>query len=278
MRSEEAAGIALSDDADHTISVMAQDVIRAWAREHNISVGARGRLPQAALTAYFNTTDHAPQESISSMLQPAVASAATINNYEPLADYLEPRFGSIYDWDNSSIRWGVEGGFDVQRWTVELKAAVTHYFLHEVSDADYAALLQETGSRPSDDRAAEVGWIVDHNQPWEVADACHKAAIDKAPTLGAVLNPRLSELGAEDLIWDAALWLDANARYDQLLEIARYRYLAGGFPEDDTYSSYQDPRFGARERLIDVLVDKLSPDELAHDWDHVGDAASLDPV
>src|SRR5689334_3237478 len=105
---------------------MRQDVIRAWAHERNIPVGMRGRLPRAVVDTYLKQKDRTAREPLPVEQE---AQPTPINTYEPLADYLEPRFGNIYDWENSIVPWVAEGDFDVQPWTDDVREAITEYLL-----------------------------------------------------------------------------------------------------------------------------------------------------
>lgn len=267
-------GIDLRRVAGHTIPAMTQDAIRAWAQKNNMPIGTRGRLPRAVLDAYHKRTGGGAQGALAAEQPPEPIPA--VNTYEPLVDYLEPRFGNLYDWDNTMVPYVDENGFDVQPWTEELREAVADYLLHEVSDADYTALLQEVGRGPSDDRAEQVAWITTHNQPWEVAYASHRVATKNAPTLHAVLRHRPPELGPEDLKDDAATWLEVHATYDQLVEVVKYEHLRGTIPTPARYSWHPDPESTARDQLIQSLLNALPLEQLLAAWDAIAGMAPTD--
>src|SRR5690348_11544929 len=58
----------------------------------------------------------------------------SIATLEPLADYLAPQFGNIYEFNLPGA-----DSFAVQERTDELRHAVKHYLVDEVSEDDYAA-------------------------------------------------------------------------------------------------------------------------------------------
>jgi ABC-type phosphate/phosphonate transport system substrate-binding protein len=60
---------------------------------------------------------------------------ATQPSLEPLADYLEPQFGNIYDYD-ILVR---------QEWTDELRQAVRHFIVDLAEDELYRHALERLG-------------------------------------------------------------------------------------------------------------------------------------
>jgi hypothetical protein len=64
--------------------------------------------------------------------------------FELLANYLEPRFGNIYEYNLD----GDEMGSKPQEWTDELAEAVRDYLLHQLPDDIYAWLLDPDHGSP----------------------------------------------------------------------------------------------------------------------------------
>lgn len=264
-------------------AAMQHDLIRQWAREKGIPVGSRGRLPQTVVAAYQEEMRQPPDDSpaLERQKQPE---AAAINSFDPLADYLEPRFGDIYEQPG-------------EHWTPELEAAVTEYLLREVTDADYALLAQVFGwprgnrAMVDDDYAAMVrqvygwqagtrdqqtAWIIEHHRPWNLAYFLHRIAIRNAPTLRTVLTNRPDYLDADDLRWDAGVWLGAHATYDKLAALARIKGLTRKIPTPWDFPGDANPAEAARARLLDVLMEALSADEFVDGWSRIADVAPTD--
>src|ERR1700722_19850542 len=105
------------------------------------------------------------------------------SSHEPLADYLEPSFGDIYDTDN----------FEAQPWTEALRKTVIQYLttvdeqLYECA-MDCLGLKAERGAR-----SEEVQYVISSWRPWEVADAFHRTAV--------VLQPSPENLVTEKSHW-----------------------------------------------------------------------------
>lgn len=179
------------------------------------------------------------------------------DTFEPLADYLEPRFGDVYE------QMG-------EHWTPDLRAAVTEYLLRKVSDADYGALLQELAELslvPASSRTEQVTWIIDQNTPLDIAYACHLVAIQQAPTLDAVLAPRPNGLEPDDLALDAVLWLGTHATYQTLVSLA---WEAGvpprTIPTSRDFLGSPDPAERATAWLLNTFADAVSPTRLGAAW------------
>lgn len=97
--------------------------------------------------------------------------------FEPLADYLQPRFGSLYS-DGSAEE---TDPFAVRLWSLELEKAVKHYLVHEVSDEDYARFVDALDCVvPDGSREEQAAAILSQQLPWEVASASHWAAVEAA--------------------------------------------------------------------------------------------------
>lgn len=242
---------------------MKQDAIRQWARERNIPVGQRGRLPQAIVLAYQKEMGQTPDGS-QSPERPKQSAGATIQSFDPLADYLEPRFGDIYT-QYDELR---------DRWTPKLKDAVTHYLLHEVTDTDFEALsISHLTHVPiGDTRSAQVQSIVDREYPSEIAYALHSVAIEHAPSLDAVLGQDSDQVG---LKIDCARWLYENGSYGRLVEVARISGLLRTLHVPEVPLPDAD-ELDARVWLTDELLDRLSIEALVDAWHYVITPATTD--
>jgi transposase len=184
---------------------------------------------------------------------------------DPLADYLEPRFGSIYADDLTAD----DGFVDYRPWTPDLKQAVTQYLVHEVTDEDYARFVEELFyDVPDGSREVQAAAIVDQQPPWEIAYAFHRAAVKAVPTLDQLIGDRdtWEDAGQQD---DAQFWLEANATEGQLVELARYT----NHPERNPGIWY------ARPFAWDLAFAwgwDLTPSRLLKAWHHVIGPADSD--
>lgn len=194
---------------------MRQGMIRQWARERNLAIGNRGRLPQSIVEAFQREkaasagSDERPEDA-------AQPTGSGFGPLEPLARYLEPQFGNVYDWENSIVPYVAEGDFDVQPWTDEVRQAVRNYLLHGVpKQLLEAAFPHHKGDPPEE-------WVDDvlaSNQPWEVAYLFHEGAVASLPTLDALIG-HLQTWPFEDDRDDAADWLKGHVTEPQLKETA----------------------------------------------------------
>lgn len=195
---------------------MKQDVIRAWAKERKLPIGARGRLPQTVLDAYRKETGRTTQASPPSDQEPE--SETPINAYEPLADYLEPRFGNIYDGENSIVPYVDRNGWRVQTWTDAVRAAIREYLLQVAPEP---LLRQAFPDYMGERTEAWADSLLDtFPEPWEVAYWLHETAVTSVPTLEALIGglqawPELPE----DVRADVTDWLEEHATRDQLRRI-----------------------------------------------------------
>jgi transposase len=189
---------------------------------------------------------------------------------EPLADYLEPQFGNIYVYNLVE-----QNGFDVQPWTDELRQAVNHYLVHEVTDDEYAAFLSQFEHEyemPLGGREGQVEFIMKVAEAWEIAYAFHLAAVSAVPTLDALIGhlknwPREDQpWGAEDEQWDAAAWLDAHASQEQLHALADI--VSHGW-----VSTWEQDQAGWDSWLF---TEYLTPSQLLRVWHQVIDPAESD--
>jgi transposase len=150
---------------------------------------------------------------------------ATPDSLEPLAEYLEPRFGDIYESD---------AGAFTRAWSDELRQAVRHYIAEAVADELYRhAILHlfEWNWDLEAPRAQVAESIVAHEQPWEIAYAFHVAAAILQPTLESLVT-RLDSWGTgedRDACLDAVHWLANNATAVQLHDM--FRLTPGPLPE-----------------------------------------------
>lgn len=182
---------------------------------------------------------------------------------EPLADYLEPQFGNIYDYKLPAPRSVLE----VQEWTEELRRAVWNYLVHEVGDDGYAAFLNEYRYVvPRGDRKAEAADIIKAAEAWEIANAFHLAAVKAVPTLDQFIG-QLETWPDVNVRVDVAEWLDAHASVEQLYELAE----ATGHPERDTDAPSYSP-----EPIGEDFTCALSPSDLLAAWHHVVGPAPSD--
>lgn len=181
---------------------------------------------------------------------------------DPLADYLKPRFGNIYGYNLIVLH-----GNELQEWTDELRQAIKHYLVHEVSDTDYAAFVGELEYEPPPGtRESQADAIIDLHDAWEIAHAFHQAAVKAIPALDGLIGQRASwqHAGQQE---DAAEWLDAHATKEQLAELAEIT----DHPEYDPATPWYRPEPVGRD-----FTWTLTPPELLHAWHQVAGPAPTD--
>ena len=177
---------------------------------------------------------------------------------ELLANYLEPRFGNIYD---DLLTWRDDP------WSTELKDAVRHFLLQVLDEHILAELLDRPGDQPPDEpsRQREVDDFIAGQQPWEVALAVRNAAVVVVPTLDELIG-QLETWPDGDIEFDVETWLDAHASQDQVRQMARFSNHPDLRRRDGTWSP-----------LPDDLIRVLGPRELLAAWHRVtGPALSPD--
>lgn len=236
---------------------MRQDVIRQWARERNLAIGSRGRLPQSVFEAFQRenaasaANDGHPQDGA----QPADSEFGPL---EPLARYLEPQFGNIYDWDSTVVPYISDDFF--QPWTDEVRQAVRNYLLYEAPEH----LLDRTFPERKETRSEEwVDEVLQGYQPWKVALRFHEAAVALLPTLDALIG-NLQAWPYEDDREDAIYWLEGHTTDSQL------RWLATVSEQADLV---QRPYYA--NRAFDI-VQRLEPPALLKAWHEVVRPAASD--
>jgi transposase len=174
-----------------------------------------------------------------------------IASLEPLADYLEPEFGNIYD-----CNFTVVDGFDVQQWTPELQMAVKRWLMHEVP-LDLRSELALRLGYPEHDAGAkekEIDALFESYEPWEIANIVRQVAVVAIPTLEALIG-HLGEWPFEDVRWDASVWLAHHGTEQQLRRMAT----ASGNDKDP-------PAWADTESISHTLGQALEPPELLSAW------------
>ncbi|GAA3894278.1 hypothetical protein GCM10023084_53880 [Streptomyces lacrimifluminis] len=128
-----------------------------------------------------------------------------MNPYEPLANYLEPIFGNIYEYNMD------EPGFDRQEWTNELREAVIHYLEHGLPEDIAVTLFCLDGEALKDPgvKRAAIDDLLKGCDAWEVAFEVRGAAVRAVPTLDQLIG-HLDAWPSRDEAVDAELWLEAN--------------------------------------------------------------------
>ena len=172
------------------------------------------------------------------------------NSLEPLADYLRPRFGSIYDYNFRTV-----GQFDVQDWTDELKEAVEHYLIYEVPEELRAPLGTRLRLRRASKKDAKD--IIAIYQPWEIANIFRDASVIALPSLDALIG-HSRRWPSETERWDADTWLEAHSSGDQLSQVA-------------AVSGHRELLQPARINLAFGLVHALQPPALLAAWKEVAE-------
>jgi transposase len=181
---------------------------------------------------------------------------------EPLADYLEPQFGNIYEYNLPG-----SGSFEVQEWTDELRPAVKQYLVREVSDDDYAAFLDELAfDVPAGARTDQADHIIERAEAWEIAHAFHLAAVKAVPTLDELIGQHDAWSDAS-LQVDAGEWLDAHTSPEQLHALAEIT----GHPERNVDTPWYRP-----EPIGQDFTSVLAPPDLLAAWHQVVGPAESD--
>ncbi|KAF0835711.1 transposase [Nocardia caishijiensis] len=145
------------------------------------------------------------------------------NKFELLANYLEPKFGNLYEFNVANDG---DIGYDPQEWTDELREAVRHYLLHEVPK-DVGTYLFGDGSELAADasKEAHIDRMLEA-EPWEVAQEVRVAAVAATPSLRDVIEPT-EDWPLEDVRLDAATWLETHREkvdWAELVEHSRYHH------------------------------------------------------
>lgn len=128
---------------------------------------------------------------------------------EPLADYLQPQFGNIYDFKPINA-----DGPEIQAWTDELRAAVKQYLLH-VGPPE----LVESAFGISPDEAPDelLQEVLSSYQPSVVAHALHLATV-RSMSLDQLIG-HLDSWPSEDERWDTEHWLEETISWPQLQQL-----------------------------------------------------------
>ncbi|MCP3797959.1 transposase [Allokutzneria sp. A3M-2-11 16] len=189
---------------------------------------------------------------------------------EPLADYLQPRFGNIYEDDLTAVA----DGLDVRPWTPELTQAVMQYLVREITDEQYAQFCDAFESMvsspaiPQGSREEQAAPIVKRCLPWEIAYAFRIAALRAVPTLDELVKQVGSwegrDQGGRE---DVAEWLHVHASKDQLAELVAYV----SHPERDSTTPWYQPDPTAWD-----LTNNLTSAELLDAWHYFISPASSD--
>lgn len=182
------------------------------------------------------------------------------DSLDPLADYLEPRFGNVYD---------KYYGFIGKEWPADLRQAVRHYLIHEADDDLYRqALALLTGRSYEDvqanDRAEEADAMLAQEDPWNVIYTFHEAAVILRPTLESLITSLDSWADDNDL--EAAIWLETHATHVELRDMI------------PLIPHYQPPdwHLGHSGLLADDVVEALPPAKLLEAWTKVRGPAPSD--
>ncbi|MFI5558554.1 transposase [Amycolatopsis japonica] len=184
-------------------------------------------------------------------------------NIEPLASYLRPRFGDIY-----ADKLTVDDGFiDVRPWDPELEQAVAHYLIHEVADDDYLRFLDQVDTDvPNGSREQQAASIIEHQLPWEIADAFHWAAVKCIGSLDQLLGDT-NGWESNNQRDDVAVWLDTHATEAQFAELAE----CANHPERDPATPWYRTRPQGEH-----FTQHLTPSQLRDAWHHVAGPADSD--
>lgn len=120
---------------------------------------------------------------------------------EPLADYVEPKFGNIYDFD---IDAGVEE-------LTELRHVIQYFLLFVAAGKLRDAALAELGAVEGGDLQWLMKAVTARFQGWEIAHAFHVAAVKAVLSLDEIVGPVKSWRDASHQD-DVAVWLDSRKR------------------------------------------------------------------
>jgi transposase len=182
---------------------------------------------------------------------------------EPLADYLEPRFGNIYYFALTAVVDFVK----VRPWNPALEQAIRRYLVHEAAGELYARFLDALEySVPDGSREEQARAIVQKSLPWQIAFAFHLATVRAITTLDELIGD-LDRWEDTDQRWDTAEWLGEHASQEQLAELAAHT----NYPELDTARPWHESEPEGRH-----FAWNLSPPELLKAWRYVAGPASSD--
>jgi transposase len=191
---------------------------------------------------------------------------------EPLATYLDSRFGDIYAYNFTSD----DAGREIQRWTDELRASVQQYLSHEMTNDAYEALLDELFyGVPDAPREAQAESIIDHHQAWEIAYACHIVAVKALPTLTDLIDEQSHAWESEDQKVDVARWLQAHADYEQLKAMASVARLSSPVTTDGLAADSDEAIFVAGDLAFQLPM-SLSLHWVVAAWENAVGPASTD--
>lgn len=183
---------------------------------------------------------------------------------EPLAAYLEPQFGNIYEYNLQSAD---DVGFNIQPWMPELQTAVTHYLVHEVIAEDWQPFLDELDCDvPDGTRDEQAAFIIAHDEPWVVAYASHLAVLNAVPALGQLIG-QLETWPDAGLQEDVSVWLNTHTSHEQLAELAAIT----NHPERNAASPQYNPDPTGWD-----LAENLMPPTILDAWHHVVGPAESD--
>lgn len=147
---------------------------------------------------------------------------------DPLADYLKPTFGNIYEYKLERV-----DDFLLQEWTAELRQAVKYFFRHEAPPH----LPEDAFGAPADGETLDewIEQVIKDYQPREVAYFLRRAAVAASLSLEELVD-RLVKKAVGVRRWDIGHWLDVHATESQLVQMANlsgYTSLMG-LPNIDT--------------------------------------------
>jgi len=171
--------------------------VRRWAQQQGIEVAERGRLSIGLATKYeLSITGQA-------------ANGERRLPFEVLANYLEPRFGNIYDRDGMPI------------WTKQIYRAVRTFLVRKLpADVWQELAVSAALGMPEDLDARKnlANKLVGQNGLQDLALLVRSAAVVAVPTLLQLYEQLhlVDVWPSEDERWDVAVWLDAHAHVQRL--------------------------------------------------------------
>lgn len=182
---------------------------------------------------------------------------------EPLLDYLQPRFGSIYA-DELTVEFD---GVDVRPWTPEFRKAVVYFLVHEFDDALYGLFLNRLDIEVyGTSREEQAVNIVERTFVWEIGLAIYEAAVQAVPTLDQIIgDDKTGEDASRQL--DVADWIDSHATAERLVEVAMRSTWINSRP-----AYRQSPARSSGS----LLVQYLTPPQLLSIWNEVVGPAPSD--
>ena len=166
---------------------------------------------------------------------------------EPLATYLAPHHGDIYDYDS---------------WTDDLLEAVRLYLIKVVPEQLYIGFLDYAGREvPSGHRAKQVEYVLSKYFPWELAGTFHDVAVLTMPTLDQLIDEieRVPSMGDSG---DVALWLSDHATDSQVVQMIK---------EDGSHPELLSAKEGRGHRNPDAydLAEVLTLPKIRALWSNV---------